>query len=281
MTHTSFTRRKAAAMLLAGFAMLPACDADKPSARPTIRLWLDAPVSEVTAGSTYAFSRDFANGSAAGGLITTPHVLVIDEPGFSLRFEEAGGLPSLPTSIGHSYRHDANDPPSWVAHFAVHPLPEYVTLRNALGKAKELREVLLAQGFAPVARSWQSRFTAEWEAAPASLDRFEDLEEAFLSSRFFAKSANVFNLEKGRINVELQLVNARRKWGSRVDLSDRPSMPAVQRAEQEAQTMSRSDLLAEKSYALKFSVGPTVNWRRSQRAIPRGQLERDGAVAAP
>ena len=118
--------------------MLPACDAAALGAKPTIRLWLDAPVSDVVAGSTYPFTDDFKSGGAAGGMITTPHVLVIDEPGFALRFEDAGGLPSLPTTIGHSYRHDASDPPSRVKYFGVHPLPDYVQLRAALAKAREL-----------------------------------------------------------------------------------------------------------------------------------------------
>ena len=261
--------------------MLPACDAAALGAKPTIRLWLDAPVSDVVAGSTYPFTDDFKSGGAAGGMITTPHVLVIDEPGFALRFEDAGGLPSLPTSIGHSYRHDASDPPSRVQYFGVHPLPDYVQLRTALAKARELRDALLAQGFTPLARRWQSRFTAEWEAAPASLDRFEDMEEAFLSSAFFAKSANVFDLVKGRINVELGIVNGRRKWGRRVDRSDNPTLLVAERARKEAQTMSRADLLAEKSYSLELSVGPTNEWRHVQRALPRAELERQGAVAKP
>lgn len=244
-----------------------------PADVPVIRLWLDAPVDEVAGSSTYRLPPEFLKGIPGKEIVAGPHVLLVDEPGFVLRFNVAGIAPSLATRISYSVRHVASDPTSFIQSFVVHPLPDYVRLDVALAKAKELRQMLLAQDFKEEARSVKDRFTAEWEAAPAGADRFEGLEAAFLSSKFFAKSGSAFSMTKGRNLVNLRLVNGRRKWGSREDRSDLTYLPVAERIRREVERMSESDLRSEAVYSLEFSVGPTIEWQDKRTVMPRTKLK--------
>lgn len=255
-------------------AMLPACDAQPADGKPVVRLWLDAPVREVARLSSYRFPPGFEQGVPGNELITTPHVVVIDDPGLSLRFEDAGTLPSLASSIGYSVRLENDEPPSCIKYFGLSPLPNYVPLEAALAKAREIQDALLSQNFEVVAQPWRNRFDAQWEAAPAHLDAFEDLLPAFLNSAFYVKDATVFRTAKGRIDVELSLVNARRKWGSRTNRADHPiALPMdSQRSQYEQQHMTREDLLREPVYTLRLTIGPSLQWQKKQRAIPRSEL---------
>jgi hypothetical protein len=199
--------------------------------------------------------------------ITVPHVLVYQDETLTLRIEEAGGLRTLPTRIGYATRLEPTDPESTINYFSVHVLPDYAPLPVVLERARSLRDTLLAQGFVAQTRRWQDRFNANWEAAPARLDAFEDLEPAFLDSAFYAKRASVFDVSKSKLNVELRLVNGRRLWGSRTDRTDDMHAPAEKRAAKEAGSMSRKDLLEEPVYSLELSFGPTNEWQKQ-----RGEL---------
>lgn len=240
---------------------------------PVLRLWLDAPVEEVARLSTFRLPGELRRGIPGKEFITTPHVLWIDEPGFALRFDVAGNIPSLATQIGYSFHQTDADPPPSIEYFTVHPLPDYVRLDAVLAKAKEIRQSLLTQGFKEENQSVQNRFNAEWEAAPAGVDRFEGLEAAFLSTRFFAKSATAFSMTKGRYAVNLRLINGRRRWGSREDRTDMPYQPVSERIERELQRMTEEDLREESVYSLQFSVGPTNDWASKRKPMPLQTLE--------
>ena len=227
-----------------------------------IQLRLDAPVSEVQAHSTYKFATEFLQGIPGKEFITVPHVLVYHDETLSLRIEDAGGVRSMATNLGYEVRFDPTEPESTINHFGVHVLPDYSPLPVALERARVLRDTLLAQGFAIQHRPWQSRFAANWKAAPTQLDSFDDLEPAFLNSAFYVKDATVFTMMKSHLRVELAMINGRRKWGSRTDSTDRISTPAQERAAAEARSMTRQELLSEPVYALKLSVGPTDEWRK-------------------
>lgn len=245
--------------------------ADKQGA-PVLRLWLDAPLEDVARLSTFRLPDEVLRGIPGKEFITTPHVLWIDEPGFTLRFHVAGNIPSLFTQLGYSVCLTGADPPPVIEYVTVHPLPDYVRLDAALVKAKEIRESLLTQGFKEEMDSLQNRFTAEWDTAPAGADRFEGLEAAFLNTRFFARSATAFRMTKGRYAVNLRLINGRRRWGSREDRSDLTLLLA-ERIERELQRMSEKDLRNEAVYSLQFTVGPTNDWSTKRKPIPRATLE--------
>lgn len=255
-------------MSLLSTGLLEGCNfVDAATQKPLIQLRLDAPVSEVQAHSSYKFAPEFLQGIPGKEFITVPHVLVYQDETLTLRIDDAGGLSTLATSIGYATRLEPTDPESTVNYFSVHVLLDYSPLSVALERARSLRDALLAQRFVAQTRRWQSRFDANWEAAPAHLDAFEDLEPAFLNSAFYAKSASVFDMSKDKLNVELRLVNGRRKWGSRTDRTDDMHAPAEKRAAKEAGSMGRQDLLTEPVYSLKLSFGPTDEWQKQ-----RGEL---------
>lgn len=248
-------------MSLLSTGLLEGCNfVDAATQKPLIQLRLDAPVSEVQAHSSYKFPPEFLQGIPSKEFITVPHVLVYQDDTLTLRIDNAGGLHTLPTSIGYATRLESTDPESTVNYFSVHVLPDYAPLPVALARARALRDMLLAQGFVTRTRPWQSRFDANWEAAPARLDAFEDLESAFLDSVFYVKDATVFTMTKNHLRVELAMINGRRKWGSRADRTDDMHAPAEKRAAKEVGSMGRQDLLAEPVYSLKLSVGPTNEW---------------------
>lgn len=114
------------------------------AAVPTIRLWLDAPVEEVARLSTYSFPPEFLQGEPGKEVVTAPHVLAIEEPGFVMQFNVQGLVPALATRVSYAVRLSKKDPPSFIQSVTVHPLPGYVKLRAALAKAAELRQDLLA-----------------------------------------------------------------------------------------------------------------------------------------
>lgn len=250
--------------LLLGIALLEGCKfVNVMTEKPVIRLRLNAGVSEVQMHSTYQFAREFMQGIPGKEFITAPHVLIYQDDTLKLRIEEAGGLRTLPTLIGYSVRHETQDPESTIKYVTVHILPDYVPLRVALDRAMKLRDELAAQGFRAQNRAWETRFNARFKAAPPNLDAFEDLEPAILNSMFFVKSANVFEMQKGSLNIELSITNGRRKFGSRTDETDDRMAPVEERAAKEAQTFSQKDLLAEPSYSLELSIGPTDESRRN------------------
>ena len=88
-----------------------------------------------------------------------------------------------------------------------------------------------------------------------------------MNSAFYAKRASVFDMSKGKLHVELQLINGRRLWGSRTDSTDRSSSPAEERAAAEALSMTRQELLSEPVYSLKLSVGPTNEWLKEREGV--------------
>ncbi len=256
---------------LLGITSLEGCDfANAMTKKTVIQLRLDAPVSEVQSHSTYQFPPEFMQGIPGKEFITVPHVLIYQDDTLTLRIEEAGGLRTLATMISYSVRQEQQDPESIIDHFRVHILNDYVALRVALDCAKKLQDELLAQGFSIQKRTWTQRFTARFKAAPPNLDALEDLEPAFLNSSFFAQSANVFEMQKGHLNIELSLTNGRRKWGSRTDKTDDSTGPLDVRAAKEAQSMSQQDLLKEPCYSLELSIGPTNEWlnKRIEKRYP-------------
>ena len=141
-----------------------------------------------------------------------------------------------------------------------------------------MRDALLAQGFVVETRPWKDRFNANWEAAPTHLDAFEDLEAAFLNSAFYAKRASVFDMSKGKLNVELLLINGRRLWGSRTDRTDDMNAPAEKRAAKEASSMGRQDLLAEPVYSLELSVGPSNEWMKQRSELNEAERKKRQGV---
>lgn len=146
----------------------------------------------------------------------------------------------------------------------MHVLPNYSPLPVALERARVLRDALLTQGFVVQERNWKKRFDGIWEAAPPHLDAFDDLEPAFLNSKFYLKDATVFTMLRNHLRVELAMINGRRKWGSRTDSTDSSSSPAEERAAKEARSMSQQDLRSESVYSLELSIGPTDEWAKQR-----------------
>lgn len=255
------------AISIPGLHLLQACNfMDTTTQKSLIQLRMDATVSEVQAHSSFKFSKGFLQGIPGSEFIIEPHILVYRDDSLALRIEDAGGLPSLPTSIGYSARSELSDPESIIKYLSVHLLPKHSPLPVAVERARALRDMLLEQGFVLEVRSWKDRFNnANWEAVPDKLDAFEDLEPAFLNSLFFAKSATVFAYEKGRLLLELRLTNARRRWGRRTDNMDDLYKPDEIRGAEEAASMGRQELLTEPVYSLELSIGPTNEWM-DQRA---------------
>jgi hypothetical protein len=62
--------------------------------------------------------------------------------------------------------------------------------------------------------------------------------------------------------VEAELVNARRKWG--LGSGAAPAKPAAEASEQEARTMTASQLLGEPVYSLKLQIGATPEWLKER-----------------
>ena len=272
-------RQTLVCVLLLGAGLLEGCNfVNAATEKPKIQLRLDAPVSEVQANSSYQFPSEFLEGVPGKEFITVPHVLVYQDDTLTLRIDDAGGLRTLPTNIGYSVRVEPTAPESTVNYIGVHVLPDYSPLPVALARARALRDALLAQGFVVETRPWKDRFNANWEAAPTHLDAFEDLEAAFLNSAFYAKRASVFDMSKGKINVELLLINGRRLWGSRTDRTDDMNAPAEKRAAKEASSMGRQDLLAEPVYSLELSVGPSNEWMKQRSELNEAERKKRQGV---
>lgn len=234
---------------------------NRPTEKPVIQLRMDQRVSEVQAQSTFKFSSGFLDGNPGLEFVTVPHLLIYQDDFLKVRIEDAGGLSTLATRISTTTILDVGDPEATINSLVVHLLPDYAPLPVAIKRARALRDELVAQGFVFNQRPWKSRFRAIIKSAPKSLDAFEDLEPAFLSSAFFVEEATVFDMSKGKIRLEVSLVNGRRRWGSRIDSTDTALDSPEVRAAKEVQAMSRDDLLSEPSYTLRLAIGPTNEWR--------------------
>lgn len=228
--------------------------------KPVIRLALDAPVSTVQAKSSLHFPLEFMRGDPAFDRVEVPHILIYEDSTLMLRLPDAGGLRTLATNIATSPPHPQQGREPTVYAIGAYALPDYSTLSSVVKRMREIQAELSAQGFALNPRPWQSRFRADFKHSPAHLDTLNNLEAVFIDSAFFAEEANAFDMTKGRLRVEATIVNGRRRWGSRVDRTDSVQNPVETRAAKEIATMSKAELLAEPSYSLKISIGPTDAW---------------------
>ncbi|WP_139232853.1 hypothetical protein [Duganella sp. CF458] len=239
-------------------AMAACSRSSQPMVNPTVVVHLGQPVRQVQENSTYRFPDSFTKPGSVFHVITQPHTFIYSDATLKLQFARNSRYESLGSHI-HALSEGTPEPTVYAV--TVQAFDDYVDLPTAVAYIRKFRQSLLTQGLAEIPHSTASRFKANFDSTRKA-DTLDEIEDAFLDSQFFAQRAMALDMTKNNLRLTVTLINGRRLWGDRKDLSDDFMKSAKTRAGSEATKFKRQDLLAERSYSVEISIGDNPNLRK-------------------
>lgn len=260
-----------ACLILLHFSV--ACADQAKPVLPVIQLRMDAPVREVQAKSSYQFDQKFLKGVPGKEYITTPHVLFYKDTDLEFRVEKKGDIRSLATYLGYEIRHFEGAPESLISHFSFFPIDDYVDAHTAVEQIKKFRDVFISQGFISTDKPWLDSYVISSEQPQKYLTSLEGLESLFLNSQSYVKQIRAVVLKKNSIEIKIDIVNLRRKYGSRTDADDKDYAPTEDRIAREIRSLTPAELKTEPSYSVNIIFEPTRE-RSNQRSEEIDMLRR-------